>query len=187
MSLRPLARFSSDTPTKHKPKKAKKTQRKWGDEAPTESDMASLDFSYVNVDSASARLDGANPALDLSYLIDQSSLGTTKDGMYEVKDWEFGNASSDTISQAIAQDKQEKTSSLGALGSMFARFTGGKILTEEDLKPILESMKQHLMKKNVAKEIADKVCEGVGESLLGKKVSGFQCMFFFFYHDISSN
>ena len=50
------------------------------------------------------------------------------------------------------------------------------MLTEEDLKPVLEGMKQHLMKKNVAKEIAEKVCEGVGESLVGKKVGGFQSM-----------
>jgi signal recognition particle receptor subunit alpha len=48
------------------------------------------------------------------------------------------------------------------------------VLTEADLKPVLDGMKQHLMKKNVAKEIADRVCEGVGESLIGKKVGSFQ-------------
>jgi hypothetical protein len=61
-----------------------------------------------------------------------------------------------------------------SFGSLFARLTGSKTLTEEDLTPVLEGMKQHLMKKNVAKEIAEKVCEGVGESLVGKKVGGFQ-------------
>jgi hypothetical protein len=35
-------------------------------------------------------------------------------------------------------------------------------------------MKQHLMKKNVAKDISEKVCEGVGEGLVGKKVGSFQ-------------
>jgi signal recognition particle GTPase len=63
---------------------------------------------------------------------------------------------------------------LGALGSFFARLTGSKVLTESDLIPVLEAMKQHLMKKNVAMEIADKVCEGVGESLVGKKLGSFQ-------------
>lgn len=42
---------------------------------------------------------------------------------------------------------------------------------------MLEAMKQHLMKKNVAKDIAEKVCEGVGEGLVGKKVGGWQSMF----------
>ncbi|KIJ60644.1 hypothetical protein HYDPIDRAFT_160601 [Hydnomerulius pinastri MD-312] len=157
-------------------RKAKtKTQRKWGNEAPTESDMASLDFSSDKPDS------GANAYLshDLQALVDEASLGTrTKDGMYEVKDWDFGqkdDATNDAIARALRPDATKQAAgSLGALGSLFARLTGSKILTEEDLKPVLEGMKQHLMKKNVAKEIADKVCEGVGESLVGKKVGGFQ-------------
>jgi len=51
--------------------------------------------------------------------------------------------------------------------------TGSKVITAADLEPVLNGMREHLMKKNVAKEIADKVCEGVGENLVGKKVGGF--------------
>ncbi|KAF9239660.1 SRP54-type protein [Melanogaster broomeanus] len=154
------------TPDKEstKRKTKAKVQRKWGDEAPSESDMASLDFSVDKADS------GANGHLshDLQSLVDEASLGTrTEDGMYEVKDWDFSQKDEET-------DRAQSTGSLGSLGTLFARLTGSKVLTEEDLKPVLEGMKQHLMKKNVAKEIADKVCEGVGESLVGKKVGGFQ-------------
>ncbi|KAK7693318.1 hypothetical protein QCA50_002885 [Cerrena zonata] len=163
----------SDTPAKRKTKS--KTQRKWGNEAPTESDMASLDFSYEKPG------DAVNAAPDLNSLVDETSLGIrTQDGMYEVKDWEFGTKNSvadDMISKALNSSQASKpapSGSLGALGSLFARITGSKVLTEEDLKPVLEGMKQHLMKKNVAKEISEKVCEGVGESLVGKKVGGFQ-------------
>ncbi|KAJ7090258.1 signal recognition particle binding protein [Mycena belliarum] len=149
-----------------------KVQRKWGDEAPTEMDMASLDFS---ADSAGESGGGSH---DLQALVDQTSLGTrTRDGMYEVKDWEFSKDDDSVIANALkpADSKATSTSgSLGALGSLFSRLTGSKVLTEQDLKPVLEGMKQHLMKKNVAREIADKVCEGVGESLVGKKVGGFQ-------------
>ncbi|KAI6164334.1 SRP54-type protein [Pisolithus thermaeus] len=150
-----------------------KTQRKWGDEVPTESDMATLDFS---LDKPDAGMDG-RLASDLKSLVDSASLGTrTKDGLYEVKDWDFGNkGDASVIAKALNQEAaQRATSSLGALGSLFARLTGSKVLTEQDLKPVLEGMKQHLMKKNVAKEIADKVCEGVGQGLVGKKVGGFQ-------------
>ena len=137
--------------------------------------MASLDFS---LDKQSAGADG-RPTIDLQSLVDEGSLGTrTRDGMYEVKDWDFGakdDETNDVVARALGTDtSKQSTSSLGSLGSLFARLTGSKVLTEDDLKPVLEGMKQHLMKKNVAKEIADKVCEGVGESLVGKKVGGFQ-------------
>ncbi|KAF8558467.1 P-loop containing nucleoside triphosphate hydrolase protein [Imleria badia] len=164
---------SSNESTKRKQKT--KAGRKWGDEAPNETDMASLDFSVDKADS------GANgrSMFDLQSLVDEASLGTrTKDGMYEVKDWDFSSRdeeTNDVIARALGSDaSKQPASSLGSLGSLFARLTGSKVLTEDDLKPVLEGMKQHLMKKNVAKEIADKVCEGVGESLVGKKVGGFQ-------------
>ncbi|RPD66005.1 signal recognition particle binding protein [Lentinus tigrinus ALCF2SS1-7] len=166
----------SETPTSKRKSRAK-AQRKWGESAPTENDMALLDYSYdssVSEDPASS--------LDLSTLVDNGSLGTrTRDGLYEVKDWEFASQgdknTDDVIAEVLKKGGQEAkpaASSLGALGSIFSRLTGSKVLTEEDLKPVLEAMKQHLMKKNVAKEIADKVCEDVGESLVGKKVGGFQ-------------
>ncbi|KAK7440197.1 hypothetical protein VKT23_017139 [Stygiomarasmius scandens] len=163
----------SETPTK---RKKTKVQRKWGDETPTENDMASLDFSLDK-----SGLDSTGSSQDIQALVDQASMGSrTREGLYEVKDWEFSNSTSaeDVISKALrsseAESQQASSKGLGALGSLFARLTGSKVLTEQDLKPVLDGMKQHLMKKNVAKEIADKVCEGVGESLVGKKVGGFQ-------------
>jgi len=134
--------------------------------------MASLDFSIDKPDS------NKNDHLshDLQSLVDAASLGTrTKDGLYEVKDWDFN--SNHAITRALQNEVAKQPSgSLGTLSSLFSRLTGSKALTEQDLKPVLEGMKQHLMKKNVAMEIADKVCEGVGESLVGKKVGGFQSM-----------
>ncbi|TFK54831.1 signal recognition particle binding protein [Heliocybe sulcata] len=177
-----LPNSDSDTPSKSKRKAKAKEQRKWGESTPNETDMAALDFS---MDKPSDGFVSAEH-LDLDALVDQASLGTrTEDGLYEIKDWEFGKGTSDftdaVISQALkangvasAPKAQSSTSSLGALGSLFARFTGSKVLTEEDLKPVLEAMKQHLMKKNVAKDIADKVCEGVGEGLVGKRIGGLQ-------------
>lgn len=176
-----LLSSSSDTPTKQKSKKSKaKTQRKWGDEAPTESDMASLDFSYVDVPSPNAPVKGP----DVTALVDRASLGTVKDGIYEVKDWEFASTSelsASMLTKALQPEKDEKSASYSLFGNVFARLTGSKVLTEEDLKPVLEAMKQHLMKKNVAKEIADKVCDGVSDSLVGKKVGSFQCGSFSVY------
>jgi signal recognition particle receptor subunit alpha len=138
-------------------------------------DMASLDFSADPAGGAGS----SGGSHDLQSLVDQASLGTrTRDGMYEVKDWEFSKDEDSAIASALKPTDAKATAassgSLGALGSLFSRLTGSKVLTEQDLKPVLDGMKQHLMRKNVAMEIADKVCEGVGESLVGKKVGGFQ-------------
>jgi signal recognition particle receptor subunit alpha len=170
--------ISSDVAVKRKQKG--KVLRKWGDAPPSESEMASLDFSYEKL----SDLDNRPASNDLQGLVDEASLGIrNKDGLYEVRDLEFANAETadDAIARALSAgpDKENKPAqvSLGALGSLFARFTGSKVLSEDDLNPVLEGMKQHLMKKNVAKDIAEKVCEGVGKSLVGKKVGGFQSMF----------
>jgi signal recognition particle receptor subunit alpha len=162
----PLTLRSSEATPKKKSKA--KAQRKWGDQAPTESEMATLDFSMDKPNDAHGKL-------DLQALVDQSSLGTrTGDGMYEVKDWEFGadKDANDAIANALKPLDSSKPKS--TIGSLFARLTGSKVLTQEDLKPVLDAMKQHLMKKNVAMDIAEKVCEGVGETLVGQKVGGFQ-------------
>jgi signal recognition particle receptor subunit alpha len=148
-------------------------------DAPTEEDMAVLDFSVDKPDDGS----GTHAiSADVQALVDQASLGTrSRDGLYEVKDWEFSSkgadATDDVITRALkpaAVESKSSSGSLGALSSIFSRLTGSKTLTEDDLKPVIEAMKQHLMKKNVAKEIADKVCEAVGESLVGNRVGGFQ-------------
>lgn len=150
-------------------------QRKWGDDNPTEADMAALDFSMDKPE------DAVGGTLQLKSLVDQDSLGTrTSDGTYEVRDWDFTKDKGevdDAIANALKPLDSKASNSegtLGALGSFFARLTGSKVLTESDLIPVLEAMKQHLMKKNVAMEIADKVCEGVGENLVGKKLGSFQ-------------
>ncbi len=108
---------------------------------------------------------------------DLSAFETSTEVM-TIQNWSF-SGSNDAIQLSIsggdtAPGPQSK-SSMGALGTMFARLTGGKVLAKEDLEPVLSAMKDHLMKKNVAKEIADKICDGVGRTLIGKRIGGFQC------------
>jgi len=45
-----------------------------------------------------------------------------------------------------------------------------RALTAQDLAPTLAAMQQHLMAKNVARDIAEQVVAGVGKTLEGKKV-----------------
>lgn len=57
--------------------------------------------------------------------------------------------------------------------SFFKSLTAGKVVTMEGMTPILEKMKEHLIGKNVAADIADKLCKSVATKLDGKVISNF--------------
>ncbi|CAD7935485.1 unnamed protein product [Amoebophrya sp. A120] len=56
----------------------------------------------------------------------------------------------------------------GKLSSKMKGFTGGKKLTEDDLAPLLAPIRDQLLNKNVAKEVADRLLESVRQSLVGQ-------------------
>jgi signal recognition particle receptor subunit alpha len=168
---------------------ANKVKRTWGDVVPTEDEMSALDHS------ADKPSDYANEKVALDGLVDESSRGAKKDGVYEVKDWNFtsksGNAEDDDeidddfISKALQQTSLNADANSGAkdqqtgyISGLFSRLTGlttsSRPLTSADLEPFLNSMKEHLMKKNVARDIAERVCDGVGRTLEGRKVAGWR-------------
>ncbi|KAF5199688.1 signal recognition particle receptor alpha subunit family protein, partial [Thalictrum thalictroides] len=51
--------------------------------------------------------------------------------------------------------------------------TGKVNLDKADLEPALKGLKDSLMTKNVAEEIAEKLCESVAASLEGNKMGSF--------------
>ncbi|KAL9106781.1 MAG: hypothetical protein Q9227_008203 [Pyrenula ochraceoflavens] len=65
-------------------------------------------------------------------------------------------------------------SSLGAISGYFRNFVGGKTLTKQDLDKPLKEMENHLIKKNVARDAAVRLCQGVESELIGKKTGSFE-------------
>lgn len=57
--------------------------------------------------------------------------------------------------------------------SFFKSLTGGKVISAEMLEPALEKMKEHLITKNVAAEISEKLCSSVMAKLEGKVIGTF--------------
>ena len=57
--------------------------------------------------------------------------------------------------------------------SFFKNLTGGKTITRPAMDPALDKMKEHLITKNVAVEIAEKLCGSVATKLDGKVVGSF--------------
>lgn len=67
-------------------------------------------------------------------------------------------------------DSDDEATSGGLGGGLFKFIKGltQKELSEENLKPVLEDIRSHLVAKNVAAEIADSLCDSVAESLKGQ-------------------
>uniref|UniRef100_A0AAZ3Q5C2 SRP54-type proteins GTP-binding domain-containing protein n=1 Tax=Oncorhynchus tshawytscha TaxID=74940 RepID=A0AAZ3Q5C2_ONCTS len=64
----------------------------------------------------------------------------------------------------------------GAYGGMFwmlKGLVGSKSLSQEDMEPVLEKMRDHLIAKNVAAEIASQLCDSVAKKLEGKVMGTF--------------
>uniref|UniRef100_A0A663LTH4 SRP receptor subunit alpha n=1 Tax=Athene cunicularia TaxID=194338 RepID=A0A663LTH4_ATHCN len=78
--------------------------------------------------------------------------------------------------EKVIQNPSKPSTKKGGLGGMFGMLkglVGSKSLTREDMDPVLEKMKDHLIAKNVAAEIAVQLCESVAKKLEGKVMGTF--------------
>lgn len=71
------------------------------------------------------------------------------------------------------QQMQKKTTAGSSMFSMFKSLVGSKSLKQEDMLPVLDKLKDHLITKNVAADIAQKLCDSVGAKLEGKVLGTF--------------
>ncbi|XP_070018503.1 uncharacterized protein LOC107822948 [Nicotiana tabacum] len=71
------------------------------------------------------------------------------------------------------KDNKVEAKKKGWFSSMFQSIAGKANLEKTDLEPALKALKDRLMTKNVAEEIAEKLCESVAASLEGKKLTSF--------------
>ncbi|KAL2002573.1 hypothetical protein VTN02DRAFT_6470 [Thermoascus thermophilus] len=169
------ANVSSGDETPKKGKNAKgggKKMRKWGiDGLAEEDDGEQLDYS------APAAGDGEPaPAVEA---VSQESWGRKIDqGHFVLKD--IGEEVRSILENADAKKAQEGSttglvgSGFNAIGGFFRNIVGGKVLTEADLEKPLKAMEDHLLQKNVAREAAVRLCEGVKRELVGKRTGNFQ-------------
>ncbi len=57
---------------------------------------------------------------------------------------------------------------LSLFGFLIRSLVGNKNITRSTLQPVLEKLRDHLISKNVAADIAQKLCDSVSEKLEGK-------------------
>ncbi|GAV83209.1 SRP54 domain-containing protein/SRP54_N domain-containing protein/SRP-alpha_N domain-containing protein [Cephalotus follicularis] len=81
--------------------------------------------------------------------------------------------SEDEEDKEVGVDNKPEAKKNGWFSSMFQSIAGKANLEKADLEPALKALKDRLMTKNVAEEIAEKLCESVAASLEGKKLASF--------------
>ena len=88
----------------------------------------------------------------------------------------LGEAEPDNLNEANFDDidkNQKKSGIFSKFTSALKNYIGNKVLTEDDLKPVMDELINLLMEKNVAKEIAENLCESVKKGLLNTKTGSF--------------
>ncbi|XP_051953647.1 signal recognition particle receptor subunit alpha [Xyrauchen texanus] len=78
--------------------------------------------------------------------------------------------------RVVVENTDKKGAKKGGFGGMFGMLkglVGSKNLTQEDMEPVLDKMRDHLIAKNVAAEIASQLCDSVAKKLEGKVMGTF--------------
>lgn len=174
----PAPASSGDEASTKRKGKATKKNRTWGELGAEEED------GDMVLDYSQADLRDGNTETEQLEEIHQDTWGrkTTK-GEFVLKDL-------DEEMDAIIQEQNAKKdkaataaaggivgSSLGAIGGYFRNVVGGKTLTKEDLAKSLKAMEEHLLRKNVAREAAVRLCDSVERDLVGMKTPSFTSTF----------
>ena len=162
--------------------KAVKKGRKWdADGMADEDDYVQLDYSAHGTltSDSDAEPTARSTAVDP---VDSATWGSTKQGKFVLRD--LGDevhsmlASAEAEKKALANQADTKSGLLGsgvnAISGLFRNVVGGKTLTKEDLDKAMKGMEEHLLKKNVAREAAVRLCDGVEKELLGVKTANFE-------------
>ncbi|XP_077291640.1 signal recognition particle receptor alpha [Arctopsyche grandis] len=96
--------------------------------------------------------------------------GSIRDLEVESSDEEYSSDDDDNVEPQKNETSKQKSS--GML-NMFKGLVGSKNLTHETMKPALEKLQDHLINKNVAIDIAKKLCDSVEAKLAGKVLGTF--------------
>lgn len=157
------------------PKQGKKS-RKWDDDGLPieEDDSVKLDYSGAGATDLAV---GRSSALEE---IDSTTWGSTTKGKFVLKD--LGDEVHSILADAEAKKATNKSESSGglvgtglsAISGLFRNVVGGKTLTNEDLEKALKGMEDHLLKKNIAREAAVRLCDGVRKELVGVTTGNFE-------------
>ncbi|XP_013772842.1 signal recognition particle receptor subunit alpha homolog [Limulus polyphemus] len=93
----------------------------------------------------------------------------------EIKGMDYSESEEETSEEEEASKKIIQTGKSRSFGmfNMFRDLVGSKSISREDMQSVLEKLKDHMIAKNVASDIAGKLCESVASRLEGKVLGTF--------------
>ncbi|XP_011496400.1 PREDICTED: signal recognition particle receptor subunit alpha homolog [Ceratosolen solmsi marchali] len=144
-----------------KPEKAGKKPRVW-ELGGTNKDLANLERTKDKPQEAGEYI-----------AADSTIIGQMKGGIRDLEvesDTDEEGINEQDIQRTATQTAQRKSKSVF---SMFKSLVGNKSLKEEDMRPVLEKLKDHLISKNVATDISQKLCDSICTKLEGKVLGTF--------------
>jgi signal recognition particle receptor subunit alpha len=155
--------------------KGGKEQRTWGTtDSFDEAKAALLDMSKGNSENnngGSGGVAAADAALLNVQKVSFSGTGASGSGA-NLTDDDDDDENNEILksSSTTASANNKSWFSRSGIGSWMSSLTGNKILTKEELEPIAETLRTHLMDKNVAKEVSDNLCDSLVQQLDGTKL-----------------
>ena len=161
-------------------KTASKKMRRWdADGLADDDDEVPLDYSAAPINSiGNGEVDDDTRSRTIETIPQESWGRRTGKGEFILRD--LDDEVHSILQGADAKHPKKGTpsgvvgSSLGVIGGLFRNVIGGKVLTKEDLEKPMKGMEDHLLKKNVAREAAVRLCEGVERELIGVKTGSFE-------------
>ncbi|XP_023932356.1 signal recognition particle receptor subunit alpha homolog [Lingula anatina] len=153
-------------------KKKGKQARKW-DKGGTTKEMRELDFSAANGDGDKDKdrdLDETLPTEE-----DLAMLGSMSGNLGDLEEESSDEEESEEEEEEDTPVQQKSAGKSKGFGmfNVFKGLVGSKTLTRDDIQDVLNKMRDHLISKNVAADIAAKLCDSVATKLEGKVLGTF--------------
>ncbi|XP_055530129.1 signal recognition particle receptor subunit alpha homolog [Wyeomyia smithii] len=105
-------------------------------------------------------------------------IGTMKGGIQDLEvesdsDYSEDDDEEEMIAQSMSRQSAPFVKKSGGMLSLFRGLVGSKNLTRGDMQSALDKLRDHLIAKNVAADISQKLCESVAVKLEGKVLGTF--------------
>ncbi|XP_054261334.1 signal recognition particle receptor subunit alpha homolog [Macrosteles quadrilineatus] len=155
----PNARKSK--PKSPKPAKEGKKPRKW--------DLSGNTKDLVDLDRTKDK-----PQEDHEIQADTHLVGKMVGGIQDLEVESSEEEEDDDEDEEMGSQNNKTASKSSGVFSMFRGLVGQKSLSRESMEPVLEKLRDHLIAKNVAADIALKLCNSVATKLEGKVIGTFE-------------
>jgi len=157
------------SPKPEKPNKKGKKPSKWDPfmfndgKAPSEQEVRELERTVKPTIENGKALDDVDQHFN-QFVPDKSAIGTSAG----LKTMDADDSDDETLISDISENKGKS-----GIWSTLSSLVGSKQLTDADVQPVINKMRDHLIGKNVASEVADNLCQSVASKLEGKVLGSF--------------